>query len=124
MIALENINFYKPDGFYGTEKYYRLSCLVNLYGTDGIAYVLETKSCFWIGDIIASYYDKLLKRNYFYVVYFLKDEKQVIITDDNDEIVVKQDIEYTDLDCNLKFFMSKTAFNGKKCFVLMLPSEY
>lgn len=108
--------------FTGTEYYHRHWLGRFLY-TDGVHYVAES-GAYWLLDAIASYQPKLLLEpmlqefQHWILRVDLKNQKaQLICEKDTDDVVVTQDIEFTDFPLDkIRFYL----VSG----VLMLPSEY
>ena len=117
-------------GFIGTERYHRFNLLSrDLVCTDGVIYLFNEGGCFWFGDIIASYQNKL-RNNEVFQVWKLKKYDcltnpkktfwKVTCEDGNKNIIIIQDIEYSD-------FEEKTGLKEIELYlengVIMLPSE-
>jgi hypothetical protein len=97
-------------------------------GYDYVDTILEAckqKKSFWVLDVIGSYMPQIKKHNKeqdnnFLLVTFLVDDEShctFTIREDTDiEPFIKQDIEFTDLDCSMKFYMVDD--------VLIFPSDY
>jgi hypothetical protein len=118
----KEISFYSDLASSGTENYYRTTFLQNFLVTDGIKIMFENLKCYWVGDIVASYFPTIRKLdNFFSVKVIVNDSKAIFTIDDgNGNVFVTQDIPYTDLKQNLKMFLQ---WDGER-MVLMLPSEY
>lgn len=114
--------------FSGTFHYYKLTLIPNVLFTDGMAFLANEASCFWLMDLIAINLTMVIKKDHpqedFSCIKFEKTEGDscvVIFEDGNDNELFRQDVEYTDLEFEeLKFF---GQFDGEK-WVVMLPSEY
>ena len=102
--------------FSGSENWYRHS--KRLIYTDGISFVAEKAGAYWLIDLIASYQPVAEE----FQVWILKKSGHgyvVECSDGNDNIVIKQDLEYTD------FPEENMPFKMYYCNeTLMLPSEY
>jgi hypothetical protein len=72
--------------------------------------------------VIASYFPNIVKLDWFFSVKVIVNDSKAIFTidDGNENVLIKQDIPFTDLKHNLKMFLQ---WDGEK-MVLMLPSEY
>ena len=111
-------------GFYGTEGFHKLCILSDLLATDGVAYLCEKASCYWLFDAIASYQkacrkDAMLKDMQFWTLKVnLKKQSAVLICErDKGDVAFRQKIEYTDFPLSeIKFYVQNK--------VVMLPSEY
>uniref|UniRef100_A0A6M3IW27 DUF6876 domain-containing protein n=1 Tax=viral metagenome TaxID=1070528 RepID=A0A6M3IW27_9ZZZZ len=104
--------------FTGTEHYYKY--IGGLKLTDGVKYLAETAQCYWLLDIIASYAAGLHKKEEFLVCNLYKNADNsalFTINDGNDNILIKQEIPYTD-------FPMDTVKLYCISFVVLLPSEY
>lgn len=109
--------------FSGTTRYYQ-HWLRRLVFTDGVHYVAETGGAYWLIDAIASYQPKLLKdpilqqfQHWILKVDLDNQKAQLICEKDSDDVVLTQDIEFTDFPLDEIRFYLVTG-------VLMLPSEY
>lgn len=109
--------------FTGTENYYQHSLRRFVY-TDGVQHVAETGGAYWLVDAIASYQPKLLTdpmlqqfQHWILEVDLDNQKAQLICQRDNDDVVLTQDIEFTDFPlAQIRFYVVAG--------VLMLPSEY
>ena len=113
---------------YGTESYHLFNSFVGkrILATDGVMQLFADRSCYWIGDIVASYYPQIVANNEdFMTVNIVKslegDSCTFVITDGNETILIEQFIEYTDIDINVKMFLQ---LSEERSYVLMMPSEY
>jgi hypothetical protein len=113
----------------GTEHYYVLTPMLKdrLVITDGVKEIFDRHECWWVGDIVASYFPKL-KGKEIVTAYISKDLEGngALFTMDEgnneeDEIFVKQEIPYTDIEKNLMLFI-QLYDHGKYC--IMMPEEY
>ena len=118
------------NNFSGTENYYKASFLYDLNLTDGIKFLCEKASCYWLIDIIGSVQHKpLIRKNSDFIIWEIKrDGKGFIVkaySDYNKEdeqfnkanTLYVQKGEYTDFPLNdFQFYQ-----NGK---VLLLKGEY
>lgn len=103
--------------FTGTENYYRY--LLGLLITDGVKQAATEFECFWFLDVIASYQYKL-KHQEFQTWLLTKhpdSSATVECTDGNDNIIVKQNIPFTD-------FKATTFTIWLENEVMLLPSEH
>ena len=109
-------------GFSGTDQYHRFSVLSRLVLTDGVKYLCDKAGAYWLMDIIASYQrrckkDPMLAEFQLWTLR-VKDNKGVVMCErDTNDIVISQDIEYTDFPMDeIKLY----CING----VILLTSEY
>lgn len=109
------------DQFCGTLTYHRYSRKLVL--TDGAKYLAENAGCFWFVDIIQSVLPAIHATDFLSVKLekLPNDSAIVTITDGNEDVLYKQDIEYTDfpLDSAQVFVQNTGDF-----WVMMLTSEY
>lgn len=110
------------DQFVGTENYYR-HWLNRFVYTDGVKHLVDEGKAYWLLDAIASYQPQLLKDPMLQQFQHWKltvspDQKaQLICERDTDDVVVTQDIEFTDFPLTqIRLYL----ISG----VLMLVSEY
>ena len=79
----KEINFYSDLANCGTENYYRTTFLQNFLVTDGIITMFENLKCYWVGDIVASYFPTIRKLdNFFSVKVIVNDSKAIFTIDD------------------------------------------
>ena len=79
----KEISFYSDLASNGTENYYRTTFLQNFLVTDGIKIMFENLKCYWVGDIVASYFPTIRKLdNYFSVKVIVNDSKAIFTIDD------------------------------------------
>jgi len=118
-----NKGYYTPPGFYGTAEYHRPTLAKRFIATDGVMFVFEEQKCYWLSDVMASYMKKYdAHESWFFTVDVVVKGStcDVVITDGNYNVVVKQHIGFTDLEKNLRFFIAQQD----DLWVCMLPSEY
>ena len=119
---LENKVEYFRSGSYGTEKYYKH--FGGLLYTDGVKEMCEKLGAYWFIDIVASYIPKYREKDTFGVARFhvdLEDSSGVFFIDNgNNKVYRTQEVEYTDLEINLKVYIQD---NGKY-WVACMPEEY
>ena len=92
--------------------------------TDGVYHVAETGGAYWLIDAIASYQPKLLKdtmlqefQHWILKVDLDNQKAQLICERDSNDVVLTQDIEFTDFPLeSVNFYLTQG--------VLLLPSEY
>ncbi len=126
---------------YEQDTYYRFSPFAQKWvATSGVMNLCERNACYWVLDIIASYVPELAKGkgiDYFLIVtvevnpdqscrFTIKQEGR---DGDGDSyrILITQDIDYTDLKENLKFWAineSPGDYNPNAQTVVLLPDEY
>ena len=108
--------FYDPR-FYGTENYYRCAGGAMVY-TDSVKHLCNEKSCYWLLDVINSYYPRFRKYDFLVITLSVTDNTALfeIRTDSGIKPVITQEIEFTDLEINVKLYYSND--------VLMFPSDY
>lgn len=105
--------------FHGTENYYEH--LFQKRYTDGVKYLCEKFGCYWLLDVFVSYqYEEKFQKEAFQVLDLKVNEDKsckCTITDGNDNILMVQEIEFTDFPLSeYRLFYSND--------VIMLPSEY
>lgn len=117
------------DNATGTANYHRVNPFYRfVLATDGVLTVLEQAKCFWLFDVVGSYYPqmKAIEDSFFVATLEVKKSsaKFKITHEDlqgNDIIVAKQAIDFTDLpDGDYKFFIC----TQDEYYVVMCPSEY
>lgn len=109
--------------FSDTDNYYQ-HWLRRFVYTDGVRYVAEEGGAYWLIDAIASYQPKLLKdkmlqefQHWILKVDLDNQKAQLICERDSNDVVLTQDIEFTDFSLDeIRFYVVSK--------VLMLPSEY
>lgn len=108
--------------FTGTENYYQHWLRRFMY-RDGVHYVAES-GAYWLIDAIASYQPNLLKdpmlqrfQHWILKVDLNNQKAQLVCEGDSDDVVLTQNIEFTDFPLDEIRFYLVTG-------VLMLPSEY
>lgn len=107
--------------FTGTTRYYQ-HWLRQIVFTDGVHYVAETGGAYWLLDAIASYQPKLLtdpmlQQFQHWKLKVNNQKAQLVCERDTDDVVLTQDIEFTDFPLDeIRFYLVAG--------VLMLPSEY
>jgi hypothetical protein len=107
--------------FIGTEHYYRL--MPNHLLTDGTKYLADHAECYWLFDVIASYFPILSAAEGFVLTQLtVKDTKATVrLEDGNGNVLVEQKIAWTDFPlAEIKLY---SCFDGA-VWVTMLPSEY
>ena len=116
---LENALVY----FTGTEAYHKFSAFSQLKLTDGVKYLCEKAGSYWLMDIIHSYQnkckqDEMLKDFQMWTLTVNSDNTATVICErDTDDIVITQDIPYTDFPLkNIKLYCINE--------IIMLTSEY
>ena len=119
-------------GFYGTEQYHRFSILFkNHVITDGVKWLCDECQSFWLLDIIASYHSKcmkdpkgMLQDAQFWTLTLNKTGRgaKVICERDTGDVVITQNIEYTDFPLpEIKLYCNRADEN---LWVILLVSEY
>lgn len=110
------------DQFVGTENYYQYWSRQFVF-TDGVKYLAQEGGAYWLLDAIASYQPQLLKDPMLQQFQDWKltvnpDQKaQLICERDTDDVVVTQNIEFTDFPLTqIRLYLI--------CGILMLVSEY
>ena len=118
------------ENFTGTMKYYRSSLLFpDIVHTDGVQFVAERGGA-WMLDVIVSHQIKSAVHDQEFQVWeFLVKEDgkcQVLCSDGETEAhLTKQDIPYTDLPFDMKFFLQLGSLDlVTPAWVIMLPNEY
>jgi len=107
--------------FIGTQSYYRL--MPNHLITDGVKFLADNAECYWLLDVIASYFPILSASDGFVLTKLnVKDAKTVVrLEDGNGNMLVSQSITWTDFP--LPEVQLYSCFDGA-VWVTMLPSEY
>lgn len=107
--------------FSGTEQYFKNQSMPDVVYTDGVKHLLETRECYWLGQLIVSNYkwNTLLKDQPFITCELTTDSSEgtVVFTDGNDTILYEEKIPFTD-------FPDKGVSIWLVDGVLLLPSEY
>jgi hypothetical protein len=114
---MKELEYYDPK-FYGTDQYHK-GILSPLLHTDSVAYFCKEKRAYWLVDMVASYYRRLHKHNFAVITLIVDDNQQAVFearTDTIGDVIVRQKIQYTDLDVNVKLYFDSG--------VLMFPSDY
>lgn len=112
--------------FTGTENYYKFSPFCNMVLTDGIKYLCDKLSCYWLMDIVASVQNlPKVKQNQNFILWKIK------VNEDNSFVVSA----YRDIPFNKanKLYMQKGKYTDFKIGyfefyqineVILLKSEY
>lgn len=116
--------------FTGTEQYHKASILYDLNLTDGIKYLCDNASCYWLIDIIGSVQHKpLIKQNSSFIVWEIKRVGKGFIVkaysdyNSKDEPYNKANTLYTQKGEYADFVLNELQFY--QCGnVVMLKSEY
>jgi hypothetical protein len=107
--------------FTGTEEYYKNGNMPHILYTDGVKHLFETRSCYWLGNLIAGLhlFNKAIRQQGFVSCEFTaqSSEGMLILTDGNDNILHEEKILFTD-------FTDKGVCLWLIDGVLLLPSEY
>lgn len=109
--------------FTGTEHYYK-SILPNVVYTDGVKYMAQEASAYWLVDKIASMQllEKLVTQNFQAWKLKVKNDKGSLqVEDGNDHVLLNEAIEYTDFPLDE---IDVWAIREGQRVVLLLPSEY
>ena len=104
--------------FTGTSQYYRFHADAVL--TDGVLWLADNASCYWLLDVYYSYLFLLDgDKESFTVLTLTKSGRSahVVIDDGNDNLIAQQEIEYTE------FPLEQIKLYGKQ-WIMLLPSEY
>lgn len=116
-------------GFTGSQNWYRqrYPWLRNrqLLLTDGTKYLADTAECYWLIDLIASYFTKrqvLAEPFQVWVLAVREGGKATIVADDgNGKHLASQEIPYTTFPLDeITLYVTNDEYNG---IVVMLPSE-
>jgi len=106
--------------FTGTERYYQMYPRLNL--TDGVKFLCDKAKCFWLMDLIWSYQALPQVRDVafqFYTVQVNPENQSAVVTcmADNEQILKKQFIEWTDFPLSsIRLYYTDE--------IVLLPSEY
>ncbi len=121
--GVDQITAHNLAGFTGTQQYFKHWTRMLVY-TDGVQFIGEN-GAYWIIDLIASYQTADLIHRYPFQAWKIRRTKEggfiATGTDGNDKEIVKQEGEYTDLKCDLDFFLQADPTHRA---VLMVTSEY
>lgn len=111
----EATDYYDPN-FYGTSVYYK--SMFGLKYTESIKSFATEYEAYWLIDLIGSYFKKLRAYEFLVITVDVKgDEAVMTVREDTDmPIILKKNIDYTDLKVNVKFYLTND--------VLMFPSDY
>lgn len=107
--------------FTGTETYYKQSFMFGMVYTDGVKYLMETRSCYWLLQTIYAVKNTstILKGEPFLTCELSVDGDHAVLvfTDGNNNILQTEDIPYTDFQGNgvCLWYVDN---------VVLLPSEY
>ena len=107
--------------FTGTSRYYRL--MPNHLLTEGAKYLADNAECYWLMDVIASYFPILSADNGFVLTQLTVNDARALVKleDGNGNVLVEQRIAWTDFPlCEVKLY---SCFDGA-IWVTMFPSEY
>lgn len=120
------------EGFTGTEQYYRSSPFFkDIVHTDGVNHVAMNGGA-WMVDVINSHQlNQRVHAAEFQVWDFQVNEDhscKAVCTDgmsDEETILITQEIPYTDLPFNVKFFLELGSLDMvNPAWVILLPSEH
>ena len=106
----------------GTSQYYRFHADAVL--TDGVLWLADNASCYWLLDVYYSYLFLLDgDKESFTVLTLTKSGRSahVVIDDGNDNLIAQQEIEYTEFP--LEQIKLYGCWDGKQ-WIMLLPSEY
>lgn len=111
----EKEDYYDPN-YGGTSQYYK-----NIFGlkyTDSVKYFAGEFEAYWLIDLIGSYFKKLRAYEFLVITVDVKGDEAVLTAREDTDmpIILKKNIDFTDLKVNVKFYLS----DG----VLMFPSDY
>lgn len=112
--------------FIGTENYYQLNRLMpRVLATDGVQYLCEHGSAFWLFDLIAFYSIHRKIRNEPIIFWRLKVKPdrsaQIVAERDKGDVILRRNIPYTDFPLD-EIGIWQGNEPGRS--ILMLPSEY
>ncbi len=107
--------------FTGTERYYRIAPRFLI--TDGVKFLADSASCFWLLDTAISHLVEIGSNDWFVVVRLVVDDSRGVLTleDGNGCVRCKQTIPYTDFPIAQQTFYA--CWDGEH-WVLMLTGEY
>lgn len=115
--------------FTGTGQYHRLSLHGGLVATDGVAFLAEEASAFWLVDAIASHQpkalkDPMLREHQFWTLDVAPDHSAVLKCErDTDDVAIVQRIKYTDFPMAQVKVWVEPLGDGRH-WVALLPSEH
>jgi hypothetical protein len=130
-----SIQQYEPDVYYHISPFAK-----NWIATSGVMNFCERNQCFWVLDTLASYVPELARTqgvDYFLIVTVDVNPDQTAVFSikqesrdkdgDSYRVLVRQEIEYTDLTQRLTFWAineSAGDYNPACRTVVLLPEEY
>lgn len=111
----------EPDRVYYDPQFYGFDTVYHYYGIgvgESVISFAKEYGAFWILDMIASYSEKLREKPFSVLTVDVDGNSAIFeAREDSDEPpFIRQEIEFTDLACSVKFFFSDN--------VLMFPSDY
>jgi hypothetical protein len=121
---------------HGSETFYRVPTLAqpraNLVITEGVKAFCEEYSAFWTVDLVASYIPKLVSEfkedTFISIDIFRRDNSEAcaLFTDGDYGEMFHQDIGYTDLKTNVRFFLQpdRDPSESGVTYTLLCTSEY
>jgi len=112
--------------FYGTEAYHRVS-MFNYVLTDGAKHIAEQAGAYWLMDAIGSHLLNHADEEFVVCTLRTNPDRACVLTldDGNGRVLAEQTVEWTDYpEPERKFYAVRTEVNLRKCWVIMLPSEY
>lgn len=124
---------------YEQESYYRISPFARRWvATSGVMNTCHKEQCYWVLDTLASYVPQLARTkgvDYFLIVTVeVNPDQSAVFTikqegydGDYYRVLVCQEMDYTDLEQNLKLWAineSPGAYNPDNTTVVLLPEEY
>lgn len=111
----KEIEYYDPN-FGGTNQYH--NTIYGIKTTDSVIHFMNDKEAFWTLDVIGSYRKKYMNLNFVVFTFDVDVKKSECLFKilDDDKVIAKQRIPFTDLDVSVKMFLD----NG----ILMFPNDY
>ena len=116
-------------GFYGTERYHRLTIFPGMVATDGVAYLAKAAQCFWLTDeITLAQRNPKIRNNenlqgiQFWDLKVTGSSAVLTCSEDEGKPVYVKKIPYTDFPLpEIRIWVAPVDETNK---VMMLPSEY
>lgn len=117
------LDFDELNQYTGTENWHKFNWLFQyVVMTDGAKYVADSAGAYWMMELIASYQRKLHGQDFqVWKLEVTGSKAQAICEDGNDNILINQDIDYTNFpEPGIKLY---AVYDGQYT-IIMLPGEY
>ena len=117
-------------GFYGTERYHKLTIFPGMVATDGVAYLAKAAQCFWLTDEITAGQrhpkirgNRNLQDMQFWELKVTDRSAVLTCSEDENKPVYTKKIPYTNFPLqSIRVWVAPYDEAGNK--VMMLPTEY